>query len=1151
MNCKTNSLNSSNQPQTQTASAPQNSFGCGIMDQASQQYPNNLTSAEYRELAVGSSIHPDLISLNYIHLQGDAPYSYLFISPDIPRKNAGRVTEGFLKRYSHVEAGGWWVSGLDPLFNWEPMEWGRFKSSDPRFNYDKQKGQQTKKLVKYESPPKTPNRVMYHRMSLGLWQLVSERYNVPMPEDIIVTDDGHAIGFWAWVKDHPQIPIILCEGEKKAAALLSRGFVAIGLPGIWGGRVGHKNCNETLHPDLVPMATGGRKFVILFDYETKLKTRWHIYQAIIRTGKTIQALKCDVEVACLPGPEKGIDDWIVALKNDLQVSRLVAALIEDAFSLSDYIQLQRPRHRGLSDKYQPNIIVNEQYISNKVRLPDKGLVVLWSDMGTGKTELLRLWREEHPNSRFLNNGHRVNLLKNLAERLETEMYTALDSGYLGKATALSITIDSLYKLETQANQYGCVFIDEACQYLVHLLHSKTCKKHRAEILGVLEYFVYNAQLVVLADAHMDDITVDFFRAMRPPQEVPFIIKNEFKNGGRQVYWYEGNDSTSLISQLCSLLMIGKKAMVVSDSKRFVKTLEQRMNLTIIDDKEDKDEHRLRVWAIHSENSGADENIAFIKDITNAVKNIDLLLASPSLGTGVDICGGEGEYHFDAVFGVFHAVSQTATECAQMMYRYRPNVPFHIWVAPRPPFGYKECNWSKIKEHLLYTNEVAAFLIRIDRETGRRGVEKDWALDAYVKIAANRHQSINNLRVDLRLLLQEMNNEIIPLGKESDKDERTRLLEAAKALDKEYYQGVANANNISATEYRSRSSRDYLQPEQILECEKFRIKDSYGMDVTEELVEKDYRGRLIKAIASLEAILAPPEGTITDERTGREFPAPPKIVSDREKQERDNLPICTDWGNYSARWLALYNLGLHDILKNLTREFRATDPDLIKMTEIAIKCAAHVKAILGFTVPRDCNPIWLLGMLLNQLGLKLKEKCREGGRGEQLAVYVLSRPELEFAFAVIAHRERKRQEREEASRHRQEEMSRYAARMQAQYGIEPPPDPVVTPPQTGFPEQVKGGVTTDSSGNGTQRKDKTIPEPPKQVQELEAGSNAQTPKGETAQNAPASRADLVVGSLVKRNEWMSLYIICAISGLIAVLQNLLKSTKVWPAIVSPE
>ncbi len=106
-------------------------------------------------------------------------------------------------------------------------------------------------------------------------------------------------------------------------------------------------------------------------------------------------------------------------------------------------------------------------------------------------------------------------------------------------------------------------------------------------------------------------------------------------------------------------------------------------------------------------------MAFIKDISEEVKKVDVLLASPSLGTGVDI----PNYHFDAVFGAFHAVSQTATECAQSLHRYRLQVPLHIWVAPRPPFGYKETNAAKIKERMLELNQMTAFLIRIDPETG--------------------------------------------------------------------------------------------------------------------------------------------------------------------------------------------------------------------------------------------------------------------------------------------------------------------------------------------------------------------------------------------------------------------------------------------------
>ena len=1024
-----------------------------MIDNTPNQYPNDLTAAEYHELAISSAIHPALISCNFIHIAGEIVYIYLFISDAIPRKNAGRVTRLFLRQYQHAEDGGLWISGLDPQNNWLPMEWGRFKPTNPRV--DAEKG----KPVKYESPPKTPNRVTYFDVPDCIWDEVALRYNIKRyhsPLALRLQDRLHPLNFWEWVQRHPEIPVILCEGEKKAACLLSQGFVAIALPGIWNGRVGKQDFDERLHPDLLPLAQKGRKFIILFDYETLLKTRWSVFQATVRTGKTIEAVGCLCEVALLPGPEKGVDDFVVA--RGKEANALLKAIIDDAKTLGDYQRSYHQKRRGLSNKYSPHLRVNVKYLSESVKLPQSGLVVLCSDMGTGKTELLKRWRDEHPDGRFLNNGHRVNLLKNLALRLQTEMYSDLGYAGLAKATALSITIDSLHKLNTQALTYGCVFIDEACQYLTHLLHSKTCKEHRAAILEVLEYIVYNTPLVVLADAHMDDVTVDFFRAMRPKGEEPFIIKNEWKNGDRPIYWYEGDDSSAQVAQISAALMTGQKIMVVSDSKRFIKKLEQSLTVQVRVDDNDTDScsQRLRVWSIHSDNSGSEENVAFIKDITNAVKSLDALLTSPSLGTGVDI----PEYHFDAVFGAFHGISQTATECAQQLYRYRPKVPIHVWVAPRPPFGYLDTNASKIKERLLQTNEMTAFLLRIDRETGRRGAEKDWALDAYCQIMATRHQSINNLRADLRDLLTEMGNQIIPMGAESDKLAQERLKNAAAALDTAYYAAVAKAENITASEYRLRQSKDYLKPEFVFECEKFRISDAYGMEVTESLVEKDSGGRLVRAIASFEAILSEPDGTIALPHNGKLYPLPPTIVADKDRQERFHLPLCIDWGNYSARWLARFTLGLRDILKRLIdgTEVTAADPDLVRMTEIAKSCAAHVKAILGFTVPQKCEPMWLLGVLVDQLGLKLVSR-KKGGRGQQVTYYSLSKEELDFARAVIAHRAQKRAEKEERARIAAESQQRYQAALQSQYGVAPPNPPVSTPPHNGIGKPLVEGVDT--------------------------------------------------------------------------------------------
>ncbi|WP_109013365.1 DUF3854 domain-containing protein [Nostoc commune] len=1143
------------------------------------EYPNNLKRAEYHELLAGSAIHPALIKRNFFHIEGESVYDYLFISDKIPRKNAGRVTDGYIKMYQHLLLGGTWIQSLDPFKNWQPMEWGRIKPNFPRFDWEKGKP------VKYESPPKTPNRVTYFDVANPIWDKVAKRYLIKRYHSLLalrLLDQLNPLIFWEWVKQHPEIPIILCEGEKKAACLLSMGFVAIALPGIWNGRVGKQDFDERLHPDLVPMTQAGRKFIILFDYETSSKTRWSVFQATVRTAKAIESAGCECEVALLPGPEKGVDDFVVARGEDANAG--LTAIINDAKSLADYKRSYRAKKWGLS-KYQPDVTVNVKYLSEALCIPEleekclrvpeqndrkegrrqraegireefdpgsnpaqflatkseimvgdvrtcsmksralaqnsipsascllpsaflvekeqlftpsikghpsnkesidsgkvdsdkskksptfnfplSGLVVLWSDMGTGKTELMRWWRDQNPDARFLNNGHRVNLLKNLAQRLQTAMYSDLGYTGLAQSQALSITIDSLHKLNTQSLTYGCIFIDEACQYLTHLLHSNTCRQHRAAILEVLEYIVYNAPLVVIADAHMDDLTVNFFLAMRPKGEVPYIIKNEWRNGSRTIYWYEGDNSSALVAQISAALMLGEKVMVASDSKRFIKKLDKSFTIKYEESSSSPSElggekgkgegvkeeltdssslsplpltpyparrASWRIWSVHSDNSGSDENVAFIKDITNAVKNFDALFTSPSLGTGVDI----SQYHFDLVFGVFHGVSQTATECAQQLYRYRPKVPFHIWVAPRPPGGYKDTNASKIKERLLQTNEMTAFLLRIDRETGKRGAEKDWALEAYCQIMANRHYSLNNLRDDLRSLLTEMGNTFIYVGSDNDTQSLESLKAAAQALDSAHNSAVAKAKNITLSEYRARQSKDYLDPLEIFECEKFRISDSYGIEVTESLVEMDKGGRLIRAIAGLEAILAPPEESFTDPKTGQIYPTPPTIVTQKDRTERDNLPLCIDWGNYSARWLARFNLGLHQILTSLVKgdEVTADDSTLLKMTAIAKNCAAHVKAILGFTIPSDCKPIWLLATLVEQLGLKLTFR-KQGKRGQQVKLFSLSKEELEFAMHVIAHRVEKRNQKENRTY--------YAAQTPAAYSVSSNQQPVSTPP----------------------------------------------------------------------------------------------------------
>ncbi|MHC5917739.1 MAG: bifunctional DNA primase/helicase, partial [Nostoc sp.] len=127
-----------------------------------------------------------------------------------------------------------------------------------------------------------------------------------------------------------------------------------------------------------------------------------------------------------------------------------------------------------------------------------------------------------------------------------------------------------------------------------------------------------------------------------------------------------------------------------------------------------------------------------------------------------------------------------------------------------------------------------------------------------------------------------------------------------------------------------------------------------------------------------------------------------------------------------------------ILSSLMKgeEVTGDDSTLLKMTAIAKNCAAHVKAILGFTIPSDCKPIWLLATLLEQLGLKLTFR-KQGKRGQQVKLFSLSKEELEFALQVIAHRETKRNQKENRTY--------YATQTPAAYSANPNHQPVSIPP----------------------------------------------------------------------------------------------------------
>ena len=199
----------------------------------------------------------------------------------------------------YLGTGGWYVTSCDPLTG-KRGSFGQFKPDKPIQFPDSDKPQ------KYFSFPKdAESRAICLVLTLNDWVKISDRVGVPINnEDINESRDD--LGFWQWVLNHPEIPILITEGGKKAACLLSHGWVALALTGVWNGQKKKK-----LHPSLVPFIVRGRPVDLVFDADVIVKES--VENALLLMGHLIHRAKCIVRIVTWDLElGKGCDDFIVA-----------------------------------------------------------------------------------------------------------------------------------------------------------------------------------------------------------------------------------------------------------------------------------------------------------------------------------------------------------------------------------------------------------------------------------------------------------------------------------------------------------------------------------------------------------------------------------------------------------------------------------------------------------------------------------------------------------------------------------------------------------------------------------------------------------------------------------------------------------------------
>ncbi|BAY11513.1 plasmid replication protein, CyRepA1 family [Calothrix sp. NIES-2098] len=957
------------------------------------------------ELVKSSGINLHIAKLNFLSLQGINAYEYLLISELLPRTNTGMVKNAWLQRYAHITEGGWWCSGLDPLNDWQTMEWGCFKPNQPRMN-------QNGKAIKYEHPPSTPTRVFCLRVPLSVWQQVAQRYNLSIPNNISTGSNGEAVGFWQWVLEQ-NIPIIVCEGAKKAATLLTQGYAAIAIPGITSGyRVVKddfgKVTRRQLIPDLGIFTIKKRTFYICFDFETKPKTIAAVNNAISQLGFLFQEKDCPVKVIELPGMEKGVDEFIVA-----KGAGSFEKVYRQSVDLEVYLAQTKP-HTELT--IPATLTVNSPYLG-EIPFPTSGLVGVKSAKGTGKTTGLKavVNRAKTRNQPVLLITHRIQLGRFLCEKIGINW--GINNGsheenlhQCPMPKSFGLCVDSIWKLNPEDWQGSIVILDEVEQSLWHLLNSNTCKQKRVKILKIFQQLIATVLttggLVIAQDADLSDVSLEYLQGLAGIKLTPWIVLNQWQpQRGWDVTFFDSPNPTPLIHQLELDLIAGRKCYVTTDSRtgRYsCETIERYLKERL--EKLRRQFPKTLVVSSQTTNTPGHAAVDFVAAINQKIPEYDTVFVTPSIGTGISI----DVQHFDRVYGIFQGVIPDS-EARQALARVRDDVPRVVWCAKRGigligsgstnyrllSYWYQENQKDNLALlsplhkidvdlplvfdpiHLRTWAKLSARVnasIRLYRQSLQEGLIADGH-----QIWARSNAVHNNIIRDLRLAFlatdpQDLANrrrlilEIVKVQKEwAEKRQKAKEIKRKIKEIKQQNQlgsaaAVANARDIDYVEYEQLLAKHSLTQDERNATQKYILRQRYGIAVTPLLKlqdDKGYYGQLLTHYY------------LTHES---------EYFHIRDRQEwnqqlywGDGQVFLPDLKTYTLKVEAMRALGMVDFLE-VGREFMENEPDLILMKNLAVQNSKHIKRVLGINVgseTENISAIKILSRLLSLLGLKLK------------------------------------------------------------------------------------------------------------------------------------------------------------------------------------
>lgn len=806
-----------------------------------------------------SGIDPEIIALNFRSLKDDIPYDYLCYGlPNTERRNDGRLRDKWLKRYAHTEWGGWWCSGVD-LLQGQVSDWGCFKPDRP---FVPQLGDKTGKVIKYEHPPKVQTGIFALRIP---WKIglkiacrlgLSQEYSQRVDTDNLDDEDK---GFWQWAIAL-NLPLVITEGAKKAGSLLSAGYAAIALPGIWNGvrtpkdQYGSKMGKAHLIPELSLFATPGRRIYFAFDCgDVKLSTRQQVEKARLTTAWQFKLKDCQCFNILWDSTQgKGCDDFM-----SLGGEEAFHEAYENAPPLAyedDYNQLT----------HSPHLQLNCRYLQDFEIPTNQRLIMVKSPKGTGKSvwvgrdiiePILKNFDGDSP--RILPLTHRVQLGLQAACIFGIPYISEISNWGQDDLFGYGLCFNSLHPYGQgrfiPSQWHGCiVIIDEVEQALWELLSSPKIK-YRVEILNNLRQVLRNASLVVACDADLSDVSVNLLSQL--VGEPAYIIQNDYTEPDNTYDFTQigDKDASELVAHLEQHLQQGGKAYVAVSAQK----LQSRWGSQSLECYFRDAFPNLRILRVDAETVADKQHPAFgcVEHLNEVLPHYDLAIVTSVIETGVSFTV---KNHFTAVYGIFTGV-QAPNSVRQALIRVRDTtIPRFFFAAERSQrlVGNGATSVKRFSKGLYARGRAiksCAAQNSLIAQLNEAAVthKLDWQLQrdflsAYSQIACRVNQGMRNYRAAILDGLALEGHRQIALECNEPPQEASILKEQLKLQQLQqlqtYYAEIAAQDSLDDVAYAKLERQVAKTRTERLQFIKGQLERRYlGLPITPELIEKDDKG----------------------------------------------------------------------------------------------------------------------------------------------------------------------------------------------------------------------------------------------------------------------------------------------------------------------